>query len=65
VSPDPSARRLLAATGSLTTAATKVMEEGLPWYRELGAQERSWVAHVAQAGIRAFLDWYDNRGVRI
>lgn len=41
------------------------MEEGLPWYRDLGAQERSWVAHVAQAGIRAFLDWYDNPGQRI
>lgn len=65
MSPEPSARRLLAATGSLTTAATKVMEEGLPWYRELGAQERSWVAQVAQAGIRAFLEWYDNRGQRI
>lgn len=65
MNPEPSARRLLAATGSLTTTATKVMEEGLPWYRELGAQERSWVAHVAQAGIRAFLDWYDNRGQRI
>lgn len=43
----------------LTTAATRLMEEGFPWYRELGAQERSWVGLVAQAGITAFLDWYD------
>lgn len=35
------------------------MEEGLPWYRDLGAQERSWVGLVAQAGIRAFVDWYN------
>jgi hypothetical protein len=35
------------------------MEEGLPWYRELGAQERSWVGLVAQAGITAFIDWYN------
>jgi len=35
------------------------MEEGLPWYRGLGAQERSWVGLVAQAGITAFVDWYN------
>ena len=33
--------RLTQATGSLTTAATRLMEDGLPWYRELGAQERA------------------------
>lgn len=49
---------LAQATGSLATAATRLMEEGLPWYRDLGAQERSWVGLVAQAGITAFLDWY-------
>jgi hypothetical protein len=36
------------------------MEAELPWYRELGAQERSWVGLVAQAGITAFVDWYRN-----
>jgi len=34
------------------------MEETLPWFRDLGAQERSWVGLVAQAGITAFIDWY-------
>ncbi len=34
------------------------MEETLPWFRELGAEERSWVSLVAQAGITAFIDWY-------
>ena len=57
--------RLLAAAGDLTTAATKVMDEGLPWYKQLGAQERAWVAQVAGAGIRAFLDWYDRRDPNI
>lgn len=51
--------RLSAAAGSLTTAAVKVMDEGLPWYRDLGAQERAWVGAVAGAGIRAFLEWFD------
>ena len=49
---------LTRATGELTTAATKRMEETLPWFRELGPQERSWVSLVAQAGITAFIDWY-------
>lgn len=52
--------RLTQATGSLTTAATRLMEDGLPWYRELGAQERTWVAQVAHAGITAFIDWYQH-----
>ena len=34
------------------------MEATLPWFRELGAEERSWVSLVAQAGITAFIDWY-------
>ena len=42
------------ATGELTTAATKRMEETLPWFRQLTAEQRSWVGLVAQAGIAAF-----------
>ena len=38
------------------------MEDSLPWYRELGAQERSWVASVAQAGINAFIEWHSAHG---
>lgn len=56
--------RLIQATGSLTTAATRLMEEGLPWYRELGAQERTSVAQVAHAGITAFITWYRQPGRR-
>ena len=56
---DQRSPRLPQSTGALTTAATRLMEEGLPWYRDLGAQERSWVGLVAQAGIRAFVDWYN------
>jgi len=52
---------LTRATGDLTTAATKRMEETLPWFRELGPEERSWVSLVARAGITAFIDWYDSQ----
>jgi DNA-binding PucR family transcriptional regulator len=62
--PNPEADRLTRATGDLTTAATKRMEETLPWFRELGAEERSWVTLVAQAGITAFIEWFTSPGDR-
>lgn len=58
----PDVALLTRATGELTTAATRRMEESLPWFRELGPQERSWVSLVAQAGITAFIDWYTSPG---
>ncbi len=58
MSTSPEISLITRATGELTTAATKRMEETLPWFRELGAEERSWVSLVAQAGITAFIDWF-------
>jgi hypothetical protein len=55
---DPTLARLRRATGTLSTAALQRMEERLPWYRALTAEERSWVGLVAQAGIAAFIAWY-------
>jgi hypothetical protein len=60
VSSPPEIALITRATGELTTAATKRMEETLPWFRELGADERSWVSLVAQAGITAFIDWFSS-----
>ncbi len=57
MSSDSVTARLTQASGALATAVANRMEETLPWYRELGAQERSWVGQVAQAGIQAFIDW--------
>lgn len=34
------------------------MEERLPWYRAMTAEERSWVGLVAQAGIASFVAWF-------
>ena len=56
----PETVELTRATAELTTAATRRMEETLPWFRELGPDERSWVSLVARAGITAFLDWLDS-----
>ncbi|HEU4676762.1 MAG TPA: helix-turn-helix domain-containing protein [Motilibacteraceae bacterium] len=53
-------RRLERAMGTLATAAIARMDETLPWYRAMPAEDRSWVNLVAQAGIAAFVDWFGN-----
>jgi DNA-binding PucR family transcriptional regulator len=50
-------RRIERATGALGTAAIAAMDERLPWYRSMSAENRSWLGLVAQAAIAAFLDW--------
>ena len=51
-------RRIEYSSGALSTAANKHMETHYDWYRELSAEDRSWVGLVAQAGIAAFIAWY-------
>ena len=50
-------RRMERATGALGTAAIAAMDERLPWFRKMTAENRSWLGLVAQAGIAAFIDW--------
>jgi len=52
------ARELDRATGDLARAAIAQMDETLPWYRAMPAEQRSWVGLVAQAGIAAFVEWF-------
>ncbi|TDU87321.1 CdaR family transcriptional regulator [Kribbella voronezhensis] len=52
------AERLQNATGALATAAMAAMDEKLPWFGKLSAQDRSWIGLVAQSGITAFVDWF-------
>ena len=49
---------LQRATGALSTAAMARMDDEMPWFRELSAEDRSWVALIVQAGIKSFIDWY-------
>ncbi|ABL81501.1 MULTISPECIES: helix-turn-helix domain-containing protein [unclassified Nocardioides] len=49
---------LQRATGALSTAAMARMEQDMPWFRDLSAEDRSWVGMIVQAGIRGFVDWY-------
>ncbi len=59
---------LRAARGALAAAAVRRMEDALPWYRAMSAQDRSWVGLIAHAAISAFIAWYADRqapGARI
>jgi DNA-binding PucR family transcriptional regulator len=51
-------QRLARSVGTLTKSALARMERDLPWFRQLGAQERSWIGMIAQAGIANFVAWY-------
>lgn len=55
-------RQLRAASGSLGTAAIARMEADLPWFAALGAEERSWVGMIVQAGVKGFVDWFAEGG---
>ncbi|KAE8765135.1 PucR family transcriptional regulator [Georgenia thermotolerans] len=52
-------RRLRGGTDMLTAAALKRLDAELDWYRNLAAEDRSWIGLVAQAGIAAFISWYE------
>jgi DNA-binding PucR family transcriptional regulator len=51
-------RRLERNMGTLASAAITRMDEVLPWYRAMPAENRSWVNLVAQAGVAAFVEWF-------
>jgi sugar diacid utilization regulator len=52
------ARQLDRSVGSLTTSTVNRMERDMPWFRDLSAEDRSWIGLIVQAGINAFVAWY-------
>jgi hypothetical protein len=54
---DQTIRRIEQATGRLATQSVARMDEQLQWFRELPADQRSWVTLVAQAGLQSYVDW--------
>ncbi|MFN8192016.1 MAG: helix-turn-helix domain-containing protein [Nocardioidaceae bacterium] len=52
------AMALQRAVGSLSTNAITRMQHDMSWFRDLSAEERSWVGLIVQAGIKNFIDWY-------
>ncbi|WP_425956734.1 PucR family transcriptional regulator [Xylanimonas sp. McL0601] len=51
-------QRVREGTGFLTAAALRRLDEELAWYRDLPAEDRSYVGLVAQSGITAFVTWF-------
>ena len=51
-------RRLNSQMGTLTTAVIASIEREHPWFRELSAEERSWITLVARAGVDGFVQWF-------
>ncbi|MDP9092486.1 MAG: helix-turn-helix domain-containing protein [Actinomycetota bacterium] len=54
---DDTIRRIEQAAGRLATQSVARMDEQLPWFRELPADQRSWITLVAQAGLQSYVDW--------
>jgi hypothetical protein len=50
-------RRIEQAASPLATLSVARMDKELAWFRELPADQRSWVMLVAQAGIASLVDW--------
>jgi len=50
-------RRIEQSSGALATRSVSRMDDELPWFRRLPADQRSWVTLVAQAGIASFVEW--------
>lgn len=55
-------RRLKNAVGDVSQAALTRMERELPWFRQLSAEDRSWIGLIVQAGVNAFITWYRDPG---
>lgn len=55
-------RRVERAGGALATRSVALMDERLPWFRSLPAEQRSWVTLVAQAGISGYVVWARSPG---
>ncbi|SNS10322.1 PucR C-terminal helix-turn-helix domain-containing protein [Geodermatophilus saharensis] len=55
-------RRLERASGAIATRAVARMDDDLPWFRTMPADQRSWVMLVAQAGIASLVEWCRNPG---
>jgi hypothetical protein len=49
--------RVEHAGGALATRSVAMMDQRLPWFRSLPAEQRSWVTLVAQAGISGYVVW--------
>src|ERR687890_820444 len=53
------ARQLQRSVGALTTSTVTRMERDMAWFRDLSAEDRSWIGLIVQSGIKAFVTWFE------
>ena len=51
---------LITHAGELTTRVVEAIQDRHGWFGRLGAEDRSWIAVVARAGIDNFIEWFSN-----
>jgi len=56
-------QRIEKQAGTLASASLARMDETLPWFRALPADQRSWVMLVAQAGVSSLVEWLRSGGI--
>lgn len=55
---DENLRRVRDGAGMLTKAALAQLDAELSWYRDLQADDRSWIGVVVSSAVSAFIEWY-------
>jgi DNA-binding PucR family transcriptional regulator len=55
-------RRIERSAGDLASASVARMDETLPWFKGLPADQRAWVMLVAQAGVRSLVQFLRTGG---
>ncbi|GAA0813049.1 PucR family transcriptional regulator [Spirilliplanes yamanashiensis] len=55
-------RRIEKSAGALASASVARMDETLPWFKGLPADQRAWVMLVAQAGVRSLVEFLRTGG---
>ncbi len=54
---------IAASADRIAAEARTRLDEQLPWYGALSADDRSWIGLIAQSAIRAFVEWYQAESV--
>lgn len=57
------ARRVHRMTGALTSSAMSRMEDSVPWFQALSANERASVGSIVEAGVNSFVDWFGSERI--
>lgn len=55
-------KQIERSAGALATASVSRMDEALPWFRGLPADQRAWVMLIAQSGVRSLVEWLRQGG---